>query len=87
MNGPADFSGPAESSKALSGPFCAAMLPKESGGLEGLRDPSPLCFDALRRYQVRGAASTVWRSGVEGLLVATAGARGVGACAIGWLAI
>ena len=65
----------------------AAMFPKESGGLEGLRDPSPLCFDALRRYQVRGAASTVWRSGVEGLLVATAGARGVGACAIGWLAI
>ena len=60
----------------------AAMFPKESGGLEGLRDPSPLCLTPCVD-QVRGAASTVWRIGVEGFLAATAGARGAGACATG----
>ena len=75
--------------KFQSGKWSGLARPRPQKKAEAFKASAirPLCVLTPCVDQVRGAASTVWRSGVEGLLVATAGARGVGACAIGWLAI
>ena len=71
-----------QSSNVVGGQGWCGPAPKRKRRPEGLRNPSPLCLTPCID-QVRGAASTVWRNGVEGFLVATAGARDAGACAIG----
>src|SRR6478609_7644202 len=76
------MSGPAEVPTGVDGQGWCGPAPKRKRRPEGLRNPSPLCLTPCVD-QVRGAASTVWRNGVEGFLVATAGARDAGACATG----